>query len=568
MGKHSSWLVAGALVLASVVLFPTRVFAAETIRDFSVATTISTDRTVDVTESLTYDFGDAQRHGILRDIPVVYVRDNGTYALHLAIESVTKDGQDEPYTTSISGNIMEIKVGSADTLITGPHRYQIQYRTNRAINFFTDHSELYWNVTGNLWQIPIEKSSFDLTLPPQFTLNAVTSKCFTGSYGSTASDCQIKQNATGFHVESTRSLDPDEGLTVVFGFPPGAIVEPSVVEHVTQFLMDNLSIAFPLLALVVMGGLWWRKGRDPRRQTVVPEYEAPRGLSPGVISGAASESGASTPAVTATIIDLARRGYLKIRFGEKARIFGTEQTFTFVKQKESDDVLKPYEKDILDGLFSSGNEVVLSDLQKQKFYTSVTAFQTHVSDEVTAMKVFTANPSLVRGGYITVAFVLTWVLTAFATSSAFDTACMVATGLIIAVFGWFMPKRTGDGVQLLAEIEGFKWFLSVTEKDRLAFTDAPERTPDQFQALLPFAIVFGVEKKWAAQFASLTIPQPSWAEGNWTNMNSVMLATNLSQLSMASSSAYSAPSSAGSGGSGFSGGGSGGGFGGGGGGSW
>ncbi len=568
MGKNSSWFIVGLLALASVALVPVRVDAAEVIRDFSVAASISADRTVDVTESLTYDFGDADRHGILRDIPVVYSRDIRTYALHLNIVSVTRDGQPEPFTTNISGDTMEIKVGSADATVTGAHRYQIEYRTNRAINFLADHSELYWNVTGNLWQIPIEKSSFDLTLPPQFVLNAVSSTCFTGSYGSTESDCKITQTSAGFHVDATRQLESDEGMTVVFGFPKGAITEPTLIEVIMQTFRDNLSLLFPLCALVVMGGLWWRKGRDPRRQTVVPEYEAPRGLTPAVISGAASESGASSSAVTATIIDLARRGYLKIRFGEKSKIFGTEQTFTFVKQKEAEETMAIYEKDLLSGLFSSGDEVELTDLQKQKFYTSVTAFQTHVSDKITEMKVFSANPALVRGGYVSAAFIIGWILMASVSSTGFDAFCAILTGVIIAVIGWFMPKRTGDGVKLLAEIEGFKWFLSVTEKDRLAFTDAPQRTPEQFQALLPYAIIFGVEKKWAAQFASMTVPPPNWAEGNMTNMSSVMFATHLSQLSTASSSAYSAPSSAGSGGSGFSGGGSGGGFGGGGGGSW
>ncbi len=132
-----------------------------------------------------------------------------------------------------------------------------------------------------------------------------------------------------------------------------------------------------------------------------------------------------------------------------------------------------------------------------------------------------------------------------------------------------MPRRTQDGVKLLAKIEGFKWFLSVTEKDRLAFTDAPARTPEQFQKFLPYAIALDVEKQWAKQFASLTIPPPNWAAGNLSAFSALWLVSNLDTMhEAAKSSAYAAPSQAGSGGSGFSGGGSGGGFSGGGGGSW
>jgi uncharacterized membrane protein len=147
---------------------------------------------------------------------------------------------------------------------------------------------------------------------------------------------------------------------------------------------------------------------------------------------------------------------------------------------------------------------------------------------------------------------------------------MFLCAAIIGAFGWFMPRRTQEGAYVDEEVKGFKWFLSVTEKQRLAFTDAPERKPEQFHMFLSYAIAFGVEEKWAEQFAGIDIPAPDYVSGNvlmnWTAMNFVHDLNSLHQT--AAASAFAAPSSAGGGGSGFSGGGSGGGGGGGGGGSW
>jgi uncharacterized membrane protein len=144
----------------------------------------------------------------------------------------------------------------------------------------------------------------------------------------------------------------------------------------------------------------------------------------------------------------------------------------------------------------------------------------------------------------------------------------ILSGLIVAGFGWQMPKKTPEGAIVAEEAEGFKLFLSVTERDRLDFTDAPERSPEQFARFLPAAVAFGVEEKWAKQFASLDV-KPSYIQSSGQNLSALYYVGMVDSLHAASASGmYHNPSSGGSGGSGFSGGGSGGGFGGGGGGSW
>ena len=109
----------------------------------------------------------------------------------------------------------------------------------------------------------------------------------------------------------------------------------------------------------------------------------------------------------------------------------------------------------------------------------------------------------------------------------------------------------------------------MAEKERIKFHNAPEKTPQLFEKHLPYAMVLGVEKKWAKQFENIYTAPPSWYEGDFAAFNAVIFVNSLNSFDSHSRSALAtSPSSAASGGSGFSGGSSGGGFGGGGGGSW
>lgn len=553
------------LPLTTFLLFAAQA-QAEDIRDFAASASFQ-GRNMTVEENIRYDFGEFDRHGIYRYIPDSYNRDGMHYRLRLRLQQVLRNGQKEKYSVNNWGGDFSIKIGDPKSTISGVQEYALKYSTDRAINFFPDHDELYWNVTGNGWSVPMDRATYRLRLPGGAAYTQA--ECFTGTFGSTEHACDIEEVGDDVLVATNRVLLAGEGLTVVLAFPPGTFPKPSSLEKVWMVVTDNAVLFFPLAALVVMFLMWRAKGRDPSLGTVIPEYESPRKWPPAMIAAAETNGSVPDRAVTATILDLARRGFVKIRFGEQKGLFSTSQTYTFVKQKDFEASAAEFEDKIFEGLFKSGPEAEIKDLKDGKFYTSVQSFKTRVQTRLDKENVFTANPMKVRSAYIAIGVFVSVGLFVFFSSTFLGAVCAAVTGVIILLFGWFMPRRTLDGVKLLAQIKGFKWFLSVTEKDRLDFHNAPERTPEQFMEFLPYAVAFGVEQKWAEQFKSLTIPPPQWAEGNFHGFNAVLLASGLHNLhSSASSAAFSPPSSAGSGGSGFSGGGSGGGFGGGGGGSW
>ena len=56
---------------------------------------------------------------------------------------------------------------------------------------------------------------------------------------------------------------------------------------------------------------------------------------------------------------------------------------------------------------------------------------------------------------------------------------------------------------MLDKIEGFKIFLSATEKDRMNMMNPPEKTPGLLEKYMPYALALNVDQKWSEQFASI-----------------------------------------------------------------
>lgn len=568
MKRCFSYLFAVAILLG----VPGWVSAAEVIKKYDVSANLEVSRLVTVKEEITYDFGSADKHGIFRDIPMVYRRDGGNYSYRYDVVRVLRDGKAEPYTTSYADGNMSLKIGDKEKTVSGAHVYTIEYKTDRAINDFDTSQEFYWNAVGDGWQVPIESVAFTATGGPGVDMGAVSSTCFVGAYGSTEKSCGIKTQGGGIVVTAQRVLEAREGLTVAIAFPKGTFQPISLTTRIWQFIQDNGVLLLPVVVFLFLFFRWWTKGRDPRMAAVIPEYEAPEGYTPALMAAAATEGDVPDRSITATIIDLAQRGYMHIRFSEeKGLLFGTTQKYTFVKTQKQADGLSGADKIVYDGIFKQGDEVPLDALKEAsaKFYSVVADFKRDIQKNVDAQKLFDKNPGAVRGAYIALGFLVAWGTLFFFARTGLSIVVGIVTGILIAVFGWIMPRRTAEGMEVLRKVKGFEWFMSVTEKGRLDFHNAPERTPSQFMAILPFAIAAGLEKKWAAQFTSLNIPAPSWAEGTaLSHFSAANFVSSLGDMHTSAAGSFSPPSSAGSGGSGFSGGGSGGGGGGGGGGSW
>jgi len=541
----------------------------ERIDSYKADIVVNQDSSLEVTEVIDYDFGTTQRHGIYRYIPYTFDRDGSSYTTDITISSVTDDtGLGYAYTTSKSGGFIDVKIGNPDKLITDKHTYVIAYTVKKAINYFKDHDELYWNVTGNDWDVPIDSAFAFVEFPQGADESNTKSSCYTGVYGSAATDCTINWDKNGLGFSANNPFSAKEGLSIVVAIPKGVVAAPTAADRFWESVQKYWSLILPLIAFVIMHILWLKHGQDPKfNGPVIPEYEPPEAMLPSLM-GTLWDEKADMRDISATIIHLAIKGYLKIKNTGK-------KNYEFIRlEKGKDDLsaLSEVERKVLEGIFTSTADVVSLDSLKNKFYTNLPDIKAAMYQSLVDKKYFVSNPSKVKAKYYVTAGIIGFILlfTGILVNPVAIISGVLTVGIVL-IYARIMPQKTKHGAEAKIQVKGFRWFLSVTEEERLKFHNAPEKKPEQFMEFLPYAMVLGVESQWAKQFKDMYIEAPSWYEGQpGTVFSAIYFGSVLSSMNSNMSSTFTShPSSAGSGGSGFGGGGfSGGGFGGGGGGSW
>lgn len=561
------------LLLIGLLFVPNLVSAqaVEQITSYQVEINVAQDGLLGVVEKIDYDFGASDRHGIFRNIPTEYKTALGKFNLKLNDISVTNNfGQQIPFTTTQSDGEIKLKIGDPDKTVSGVQSYTISYQVRRAINFFPEHDELYWNAIGSGWTVPILTSSIKVNLPAA----ATKTECFLGPNGSTNTGCtKLAQDTTAPQFIYQLPLLAGEGFTIVVAMPSGTITKPTTLQKITDVIVDNGVVAVPIIVFLVMLYLWNRFGKDAKgRGTIVAQFEPPQGLSP-LYLGTLVDGKLDNKDFSAEIIFMAVHGYLKIdRIETKTILWFKGQDYQLTKLKPADQFLSAQGNKLFEALFGSLDVVHLSDFKSNpSFGLKMRAIPSAVYKELKQAGYYKYDPNLVRiltiVAGIFIGFGLAFISANF--YGALGVISGIISGLIIIIFGVIMPARTKLGAETREYILGLKLYLGVAEKDRLAFANAPEKKPQVFEALLPFAVALGVEKQWAKQFEGIYNQQPNWYnDSTGRAFNVALLSNSVGDFSSSMQSAVSSISTASSGGSGFSGGGSGGGGGGGGGGSW
>jgi len=547
-----------------------------TIQSFKSEITVTPDGMVDVTETITAHFAGSW-NGLYRTVPIQYTTPQGlNYTLDVEPVSITDDsGSNLKYETSSANGYLKFKIYVPDA-VNATRTIVVHYRVSNGLSFYEDHDELYWNITGNDWDEPVGNVSSTISLPAGTA--GIHAVAYSGTYGSKEQDAKVTVDGTLVELKMQRTLEFHEGVSIVVGWDKGFVRAPTKSEMVFRFLRSNWPFVVPIITLFVMFWFWYMKGRDPRRNAIAVQYEPPDGMTPGEV-GTLVDNSAAMRDVTATLVDLAVRGFIVIEEKQTSHALGLihSKDYTFHLQKQASEWtgLKQHELLLLSALFSDGaiDAVSLADLQNH-FYKNIPGIRDSLFDALLGRGYYLHRPDYVRAGWIGGALVVGFLFfvigmgTSFAMRQA-PTSLIVSailTGIIIIMFGWHMPGHTAKGMTALENTLGFEDFLQHVESDRIARI---EKTPELFEKFLPYAMALGVEKKWVGAFGDICKQPPNWYQGGVYGNNFVPLyfiASLNSMTAQTSSIMSSAPRSAG-GGSGFGGGGfSGGGFGGGGGG--
>ena len=577
--NHHRLVYAAFLFLALFSLLASAAAARELrIEKFDSEIVVSPKGAIDVTETIQVQFIGSW-NGLYREIPVEYVTPQGlNYTLFLSVKRVTdENGNSLKFESSRERHYRKLKIyvpGARDVRKT----LVIEYTVSDALRFFENHDELYWNVTGDEWDVPIQAANARVILPEAAT--GIRVNVFTGAYGSRAKEADSEIVGNGVEVRTRQPLGYHEGLTIAVAFDKNFVHEPTILDEALLFLKSNWPLGLPLIVFVIMFYLWWTQGRDPRLRPIAAQYEPPDQLTPGE-AGTLVDNSADMRDITSTIVDLAVRGFLVIEEHQKDRMLGLfhDKDYNFILKKDRAEwaKLKPHEQVMLNGIFSSGTvgETVSMSSLENRFYTNLPGIKNSIFESLVTHGYYRRRPDSVRAAYIGVAVVVgvlsIWVGSGIASKLGMAPLTFIAAGVlsaaVICAFGWFMPAHTEQGTRALEGVLGFEDFLNHVESDRF---NRMIKTPQMFEKFLPYAMALGVEKNWSKAFQGIMTQPPDWYRGSYgPNFYPMMFASDLNAMSShASSVMASAPRS--SGGSGFGGGGgggsSGGGFGGGGGG--
>ena len=599
--------------------------AEERIKSFVSNIDVQLDGDFIVTETITVNAEGRQiRRGIFRDLPRYQNYQGHEIPVRYDILSVTRNGKKEPYAIEKDGNAYRIRIGDADRFLPHEdHSYSVKFEIKDEIRRDTDFDEVYWNVTGNYWRFPIDRASVSVHMPDGAQL--LNHDAFTGVLGKAGKDFSFTQSGGIDEFVSTRTLFSGEGMTISLKYAKGVMLpEPESTRRYIWWLRNGALILLSLSLLGIVGYYYrsWNKvGRDPAKDPVFARYEPPDGYSAAAASYIYYRGVRGHKALTATLIGLATKNWLKIETEKTKTVMtpldrdiksGTTIGTNFTLTREAFAAVLKGDMEALKSLGVSmendGDEDVdmeqfkhtsrimpdkqeaylfaklfpasrLSSLTLKKkvnthFNSGYESFKRHL------LKQFGKPYHRLNLGYIMfgiIASLLAIGITLSQTSRLTPSWIWVLiAGLVVLnlLFIFLMPAPTKKGQKIRTEIEGFRLYLKTAEKQKFDAVEVgsdapPPMSVDRYEDLLPYAVALGVEEPWSRFFEKVMPEEAKNYDPHWNNsgrFRSVSHMTDNMVSNISSGVSSAAPQSSGSsssGGGGFSGGGGGGGGGGG-----
>ena len=499
-------------------------------------------------------------------------------------------------------NRVRIRIGDAARVITGPARFRIRYRVERAILWERnrawaeagpdpDRAVLRWVATGTEWGVPIRGATVTVHLPRDLDDTQLDYDAWTGALWVQRTRTSPSVGSTrGRSLYETGALRPGESITIDVTMPADAVARAAWTRELLLVAGRQLSLR------PVSRSCWppaWRAGSSgaatcPAGARSSSTMNRPTDSGPAEV-GTLIDERVDLRDISAVIIDLAVRGYLKIAEVASDSWLSSRRDYRFTRLKEPDD-LKPFERQLFSQLFDSkrkrpherpadkvlpgdrpGQERPLPGPQRARLFRRQSR---DGPDDVPGprpdrrLAAAIALAALVQTWMIGRIFLLPLVITA------------VLSAIVVVFTSRVMPRKTRKGRIAWEQIAGLEEYIRRAEVDDIQAQDRR----GIFERLLPYAMIFGLSDRWAKAFADLYTQPPDWYQpvdpsGYTTSLLMRDLDRSVSTMnttfpSMPRSSRHAGvagPTGQGYGWSsgGFGGGGSsGGGFGGGGGGSW
>ncbi|MDD4443727.1 MAG: DUF2207 domain-containing protein [Patescibacteria group bacterium] len=542
------------------------------IKDFRTEVVVNTDSSLTITETILADCGEAVgKHGVFRVLPIVNKTKDGNFITPVELISITDaKGNHLKYQESRERDTVTYKIGDPKKTVQGENTYIIKYKLKGVIrNLNETQDELYFDILGSFWDLEIDSYQANIIFPQGITNSNSEAYLYSGNLDSRVNSLATYKwkSENDLEILSTKMISENQGITISVTFPSNILTlyKPSVAEkaayNVSHYVPMTISsqnfwwqVILTLVLIFLAFFMWYKYGRDPKsNRPIVAEFEAPENMTPLEISLILKETGGHNKAITATIINLAVKGYLKIEKLEK-KIFFLGDDYKLIKTSKKTEDLYKYEEVVLSALFKRGDEVKLSSL-KNKFATDIRGLSSNISSDLKERGLIDKKGIWWQIVMISLGFLL--VVTSFR-------GLIMLAGIAFIIFGAFMRRLTPEGSEMKRKIKGFKLYLETAEKYRARFYEKE----NMLELILPYAILFDLTGKWLKKMRDI-YGEDYFKNHHLTFMTGALVLSDFSNFETAISdisrsvSSHVASSSSGSAGGGGVGGGGGGGGGGG-----
>ncbi|WP_369711297.1 DUF2207 domain-containing protein [Leptotrichia sp. HSP-334] len=561
-------------VFFTLFFLNTKSLIAEKITNYDVTVQINKNGTLTVNEVIDYEFDDAAKHGIYRDIPL-RSKKNGVdiYKSYIKMNSIKRNGISEEYSTKLFDEGIGYRVGSADRFVeNGVNRYEFNYVIYNAVFEKDGIYQVYFNAIGQFWKVPIEKATVNIKFGngKPVTENEISKlDIFTGEYGQSGKDYIENLNNGTIEIKTNKVLQSYNGLSFRLNLKTDNI-SPTFLDKLQRlYYAHPLLIAGPVIIifLAIYGFVtWYIFGRDVGKKAIVPEFNIPKDIS---AMYAAYINGVREPKeiLTIGVLSLLSKGYVE---ADDKKGDGKNVKYTLSDSKRSKPELAEEEKIVFNALSDTGNIFknerslykasnkilkLFENEYKRKVYRDNSIFNVAFIIGIVIVFIISTNANsgtegladnnfevayLVMVGCVfgiilnrvflvlkniygndsTFLKVVKWLVVLFM-SAIYGVLNFIIIGIIMAmytVYSKVIGRYTADGMRKKEYLDGMKMYIKTAEANQIMkFNDVDELVA-YFKGILPYAVALGVKNE-AIKLMKNTIKLYNFDENTYSYIN-------------------------------------------------
>ena len=516
------WTLALLMLVASVL--PAR---AESVRSFESSVRLKPGGEMSVEETVDVDFTGSHRLAVYRIIPASLSVNGHRHDYDVKVHKVTDGhGHNIPFSKSRQSGSVIVRI--EDGRLEREHHavYTLSYEARGVCNFYKMHPQLYWEVTGKDFPLPVKHAQVVVYLPRGVSLERTDVRAWVGSPSVAPEDAsrQSPVSVKKDHVLATASdLPAGKSLNIEVDLPSGVINEPGLVDRARWLLSDwYLLLVLPLVVVALLFVYHWCRVNIPRKSgDTVELWQPPEAMAPVEI-GTLLDQSCDISDLSGTLIDLSVRGYYTIREIPATGFFAlSDKDYEFKKLAPPlTDSLKDHEELFMEALFGASSTSYLSNVQGV-FRQYIPRLQDAIYGRLVAEGLLVKNPRVDRVRFMGIGVALSAfgvaLLLLFGEEPEVKAAGLglIISGALVAVAPSFVPVRTEKGKKAIDSIHQFQETLRTAQEHGVA--GVLEGDKFMFHRLLPYAIVLGVFDKWSVACEPSIERWPDWFQFHRTD---------------------------------------------------